>query len=104
MNTYDEYGEINLANTYFDMAKWTDYNEYKKVVTPAQIFGLLISILLFLGLSLYAGYLQRKLKKREMPWHHRYPEDPHAQMAGRTSRVQSGIMVNRSTSGFSAMA
>lgn len=104
MNTYDEYGEINLANMYFDTAKWTDYNEYTKVVSPAQIFGLLISILLFLGLSLYAGYLHHKLKKRATTWQHRYFEDHHAQIAGRTSRVHSGIMVNRSTSGFSAMA
>jgi hypothetical protein len=105
MNTYDEYGDINLANMYFDMAKWTDYSEYTKVVSPAQIFGLLISILLFLGLSTYAGYLHHKLKKRPI-WNSTWPrsqfEDTTAQEAGKISRVHSGIMVNRSTSGFMA--
>jgi hypothetical protein len=103
MNTYDEYGEINLQNMYFNMAKWKDFAEYTKVVSPAQIFGLVISILLFLGLLMYSFYLHHKLHKdmQGRQWYYSQRHDPKVNLAGRVSRTHSGIMVNRSRSGRS---
>ena len=60
-NHYDEYGEINLANLYFDTSKWADYHQYTKFVSPTQIVCLVVSILLFLGLLIYSCCLHNAL-------------------------------------------
>jgi hypothetical protein len=114
-NNYDEYGEIYIRNTEFQLAHWQDPGEYTKIVSyasPGQMFFLVVSICTFLGLSLYSCYLTKKLHYR-MPW--RPPTSvlaPYASSAsvaggslaavsaaGRESRVNSGIVAMRSRSG-----
>lgn len=98
MNTYDENGEINLAKMYFDPSNWKDITEYTKIVAPGQIFGLVFSILLCIGLGIYAMFLYNKLRKaKQWNLYHTSPRnDPNANLAGKISRVHSGIMWNRS--------
>jgi hypothetical protein len=114
-NNYDEYGEIYISSTEFELRHWSHPSEYAKIVThasPAQIFFLFVSICSFLSLSLYSCYLTKKLHYR-MPW--RPPRSvlsPYASSAsvaggslaavsavGRVSRVNSGIVAMRSRSG-----
>jgi hypothetical protein len=101
MKTYDEDGEINLAKMYFDPTNWKSITEYTKIVSPAQIFGLVVSILLMLGLAIYAVVLYSQLKKAsQLNVYHTSPRhgDPNAHLAGKISRVHSGIMFSRSRS------
>ena len=98
MNTYDENGEINLAKMYFDASNWKDVTEYTKILSPGQIFGLIFSILLMLGLAIYAIYLYHKIRNANR-WniYRTSPRsDPNANLAGKISRVHSGIMWSRS--------
>lgn len=102
MKTYDEDGEINLAKMYFDPTNWKSITEYTKIVSPAQIVGLVVSILLMLGLAIYAVVLYAQLKRANQ-WNAyrtspRHQSDPNAHLAGRISRVHSGIMFSRSRS------
>lgn len=100
MHTYDEFGEINLAPMYFNLSNWYDVTEYTKVVSPAQIFGLIVSILLMVGLAIYAVVLYHKLRMtKQYTVYHTSPRgDANSHLAGKISRVHSGIMTNRSRS------
>lgn len=107
-NHYDEYGEINLANLYFDSSKWADYHQYTKFVSPAQIFGLVASIMLFLGLLIYSCCLHNALtqagKIRKPPRGHRdfkgsllyHKQPPSMNRGDQISPVYSGITGHRS--------
>jgi hypothetical protein len=106
-NNYDELGEINLDNLYFDKSKWANMHEYSKFVSPGQIFGLIVSISLFLVLLVYSCYLYSALLRNErregVPTLPR-PKFPRvsakqaglATQAGLISRISSGITSARS--------
>ena len=106
-NNYDESGQINLANLYFDKSKWADIHEYSKVVSPIETFGLVFSIALFLVLLVYSCYLRSALLRKE-PVDHSIPTLPRpkfprmsvkqvslASQAGGISRINSGITAAR---------
>lgn len=108
-NHYDENGEINLSNLYFDKTKWANVHEYTKLVSPAQIFGIVASVSLCLGLLIYSCCLHNALsqaKKAEVdtkPKKHDfsnsllYRNGPiPVQGKARLSRNPSGIMQHRS--------
>jgi hypothetical protein len=107
-NNYDEHGEFNLGNLYFDKSKWANIQEYTKVVSPGQIFGLIFSISLFLVLLFYSCYLHSALLRKE-PRDGSIPTLPRpkfprvsskqiglATKAGLISRISSGITSARS--------
>lgn len=93
-NNYDETGEIWLKSASFDIANWQSLQEYQKEVsrmTPVQMFFLIASLFLMLGLFIYAVYLYSKIRtylgsKNRYPTYRSYTID----------RDQSGITENRS--------
>lgn len=94
-NNYDEYGEILLSSASFDVAKWNQLSEYKKAaskVTSFQVFGLIFSLLLMLGLFGYSVYLYSTVKRIHSLKNH-YPTYP---SGSKVVRGQSGITMNRS--------
>jgi hypothetical protein len=112
-NNYDEHGEINLGNLYFDKSKWANIHEYTKVMSPGQIFGLIFSISLLLVLLFYSCYLHSALLRKE-PRDSSIPTLPRpkfprvsakqtglASQAGLISRINSGITSARSHFGSS---
>jgi hypothetical protein len=96
LGNFNENGEVNLSNQYFDQSKWTDYHQYGKIMTVGQAIGLVISVSLFLGVLSYIIYLQRALVHRK-PW--KKPalnKLSQAYLAGRLSRNNSEITGARS--------
>lgn len=104
-NNYDVYGEI-VVTPPFDFSNWKDYHEYEKLVptevTTVQMVGLISSATLVLFLMVYSCYLYSKLKRPR--WDPNSATDSGAADAGKISRMNSGIMMGRSTSDASAFA
>jgi hypothetical protein len=96
-NNYDESGQINLSNLYFDKSKWANIHEYSKVMSPIEIFGLIFSISLFLVLMVYSCYLRSALLRKE-PVDGSIPTHPRQKFPrfSTISRINSGIMAARS--------
>lgn len=103
LNTYDEYGEIYLSSEMFDFNNWKDIHEYEKVVPEVtSLQGLALAVLGFvvIFLMIYSCYLYSKLRQRA--WNPRDSAYGPAAEAGKMSRMNSGIMMGRSSSGSAA--
>jgi hypothetical protein len=104
-NNYDEKGEIYQYSV--NLAEWQNYQQYidmTRAVSPFQLFAILSSIGLCLGLFLYSWYLNHKLRVRA-PWRPytpglAKPDDNHNNYvnASNISRINSGILMMRSRS------
>ena len=93
---YDEDGEIMLSNMVFDKSKWMDPRQYTKVMSIGQIFGLIISISIFLSILSYSCYLHSKLTRRR-PWRKpKIDKKSPEYLAGKLSKNNSGITSARS--------
>lgn len=80
----------------FDASNWMDIHEYAKVVkrvAPVQIFGLVVSSLLVVGLFIYAAYLHAKVTRiwRPVKKYPKYPAEDYD-----INRAASGITMMRS--------
>ena len=99
--TYDEYGEIVLSGEKFELKKWKNINEYKKIgstVSGGQVFGLIFSIGLVSTLAVYSLYLHRKVMLRSYHLNRGKFNSGASVKAGKMSRVASGIGMMRSGS------
>jgi hypothetical protein len=94
-NSYDEYGEVVLDSSAFH---WKTYANTVRQMTGFQKFMMTISTLLVVFLSVYAGYLHRKLKKRKFRWVPRQYDEFGNPPILTSERMQSGIMAGRSQS------
>lgn len=99
-NNYDEYGEIYLSggSSSFNFANWNKLSEYKKVttnVTGDQIFLLIASGALVIGLFVYSAYLHAKVTRiwRPKKQYPKYPAEDYT-----PTRSASGITMLRSQS------
>jgi hypothetical protein len=103
-NNYDEYGEIYIFDV--DLTQWQNVQQYKnmaRAVSPLQLLAILFFIGVSLALFLYSCYLNHKLRVR-MPWTpYTHGQENRVDYldygeAGRTSRLNSGILMMRSRS------
>eukprot|EP00542_Grammatophora_oceanica_P006161 CAMPEP_0194064114 /NCGR_PEP_ID=MMETSP0009_2-20130614/82182_1 /TAXON_ID=210454 /ORGANISM="Grammatophora oceanica, Strain CCMP 410" /LENGTH=482 /DNA_ID=CAMNT_0038716495 /DNA_START=87 /DNA_END=1535 /DNA_ORIENTATION=+ len=98
-NNYDTTGEILLTSSTFNSDNWKDYHEYQKViVTHWQTIGLVFSSIIMVWLGVWACMLHRKVANRTFYNPNSLGSQPGG---GRLSRIQSGIMMGRSSSGSS---
>lgn len=100
-NSYDEYGHI-----YLNSGGWQAYIPDVRSMSKFQKYAMSSSIILVVGLFLYAVYLHRKISKAKYAW---YPKGRRG-YSGRTftghqpilERMHSGIIQGRSRSGGTA--
>eukprot|EP00566_Odontella_aurita_P006811 CAMPEP_0113540140 /NCGR_PEP_ID=MMETSP0015_2-20120614/8316_1 /TAXON_ID=2838 /ORGANISM="Odontella" /LENGTH=605 /DNA_ID=CAMNT_0000439913 /DNA_START=145 /DNA_END=1962 /DNA_ORIENTATION=+ /assembly_acc=CAM_ASM_000160 len=97
---YDEYGYIYLsADDYNKDNRNNQYAHTNGSVSIGQIFGIIVSVLACIILTVWACFLHRKLTRRA-PWRPRRAGGSGAK-AGKLSRNNSGILMGRSRSGGS---
>ena len=93
--SYDETGEIILRSSSFSFSDWRSIPEAVNMVSPVQLFGLLASLALMLGLLFYAIYLYTKVKRMHAS-RNIYP----TYLADEVVRSESGIRMSRTSSEF----
>jgi hypothetical protein len=97
--SYDETGEIIIRSKSFSFSDWRNIPEAVNMVTPVQLFGLVASLSLMLGLLFYSIYLYTKVKRIHAS-RNLYP----TYMADEVVRNESGIRMTRTSSEFGTFA